>query len=231
MAPDYPRTVLCIDDNDTLLRMLRTVLSSVGYRVLTSTSPRQGLELGLQDVVDAVVLDYEMPDLNGAEVAALLKHGRPALPVVMHSAHPPQTLGTAIRFIEAFVPKGSAGMLVAELERVLRPVSQVTLPRRFPRYPFYVPITAFLDCGGEILMVRGMALDLAEGGTAGMLERELPKGEVVSLNLQLPESDPLEHLNAQVRYRNGAAHGFQFVDLSNLQQEQLRLWCSRLAAS
>jgi hypothetical protein len=136
-----------------------------------------------------------------------------------------------VRYVDAFVPKGSAGMLVAELERVLRPVSQVTSARRFPRYPFYVPITAYLEHGGEIMLVRGMALDLAEGGTAGMLERELPKGEVVSLNLLLPESDPLEHLNAQVRYRNGAAHGFQFVDLSEPQQQQLRLWCQRLATS
>ena len=231
MAPDYPRTVLCVDDNDTLLRMLRTVLSSVGYRVLGATSPREGVQLALQDAVDAVVLDYEMPELNGAEVAALLKHGRPGLPIVMHSAHPPQALGTSVRFIDGFVPKGSAGMLIAELERVLRPASHVPAPRRYPRYPLYVPVVAYLDYSGEIQLVHGIALDLAEGGMAGMLERELRKGEVVSLNLQLPECGPLEHLNAQVRYRNGASHGFQFVDLSNPVQEEVRRCCQLLATS
>jgi CheY-like chemotaxis protein len=232
MAPDHPRTVLCIDDNETLLRMLRTVLSSVGHRVLGVTSPREGVQLALQDVVDAVVLDYEMPELNGAEVAAVLKQGRATLPIVMHSAHPPQILGAAVRYIDAFVPKGSVGMLIAELERVLKPASHVPAPRRFPRYPLYVPLAAYMDDrGGEFQLVHGIALDLAEGGMGGMLERELPKGEVVSLNLQLPECGTIEHLNAQVRYRNGASHGFQFVDLSNPVQEELRRCCQWLASS
>lgn len=56
-----------------------------GYRVLTASSGRRGIELVNENVVDAVVVDYEMPEMNGYDVALALKRTQPDLPIVLFS--------------------------------------------------------------------------------------------------------------------------------------------------
>jgi CheY-like chemotaxis protein len=227
MSVESAKTVLCIDDNESVLRMLATILGSVGYRVLTVTTGREGMEIAVHQFVNAVVLDYEMPDLSGAEVAALLKQARPTLPIVMFSAHAPQVLGEAVRYIDAFVEKAEAGTLLAELARVLRPV-EVTSKRRFPRYPVQAPVAVNVTKPSGITTVQGIAVDVAEGGMGGLLEGDVEPGDVVSVNLQIPEC-PLRGLRAQVRYRNGASYGFEFIDLTAPQQFDVKRCLQKLS--
>jgi len=88
------RTVLCIDDDNGVLRYERALLERSGYNVLTSISAEQGLTLAMMSQVDAVVLDYHMPGMNGHEVAAAIKSCRPEILIVMFSASeiPEETL-------------------------------------------------------------------------------------------------------------------------------------------
>jgi len=80
------RTVLCIDDDTGVLRYERALLERSGYSVLTTVSPEQGLALAMMSRLDAVVLDYHMPGMNGHEVAAAIKSCRPEILIVMFSA-------------------------------------------------------------------------------------------------------------------------------------------------
>ena len=75
------KTILCIDDDSSILELRRRVLESSGYGVLTAPSGKDGLELVSQGTkVDLVLLDYLMPGMNGDEVAENLKSKFPALP-------------------------------------------------------------------------------------------------------------------------------------------------------
>ena len=67
------KTVLCVDDTAYVLQMLDMFLTAVGYRVLTASNGREALELISAFAVSAAILDYEMPDLSGLEVAQILK--------------------------------------------------------------------------------------------------------------------------------------------------------------
>jgi CheY-like chemotaxis protein len=58
------RTLLCVDDDANALLTRRLVLESQGYKVLVSTSGRTAVDLAHEHEIDAVVLDYQMPD-NG----------------------------------------------------------------------------------------------------------------------------------------------------------------------
>ncbi len=49
--------------------MRKAFLESHGYRVLVASSGREGLGLLEKHKVDAVVLDYRMPEMDGGEVA------------------------------------------------------------------------------------------------------------------------------------------------------------------
>ncbi|MGD0507535.1 MAG: response regulator [Terriglobales bacterium] len=88
------RTVLCIDDDAGVLRYEKALLERSGYNVLTAASPEQGLALAMMSRLDAVVLDYHMPGMNGHEVAAAIKRYRPEILIVMFSASeiPEETL-------------------------------------------------------------------------------------------------------------------------------------------
>jgi CheY-like chemotaxis protein len=80
------RTILCIDDDNSILRYERSLLERSGYIVLTTASAQQGLALAMKFQLDAVVLDYHMPEMSGHEVAAAIKRRRPEIRIVMFSA-------------------------------------------------------------------------------------------------------------------------------------------------
>jgi CheY-like chemotaxis protein len=80
-------TILCIDDDAMKLLLRKTLLQSVGYSVITASTGLDALTLFQQWPVAAVVVDFQMPEMNGAEVAAEMKRLRPEVPIIMLSAH------------------------------------------------------------------------------------------------------------------------------------------------
>ncbi|MCX8069956.1 MAG: response regulator [Thermodesulfovibrionales bacterium] len=70
---DKKTTVLCIDDNEEILDYLKEVLESAGYNVITTTSGKKGIESAVAHIPDLIILDIMMPDMNGFEVAHILK--------------------------------------------------------------------------------------------------------------------------------------------------------------
>jgi CheY-like chemotaxis protein len=100
-----PATILCIDDEPKGLTVRKVLLESKGYEVLTATSGREGLAIFARHRVPAVVLDYGMPEMNGAEVAAALKRIDPAVRILLYSAYinlPKDEL----RWVDAYATKG-----------------------------------------------------------------------------------------------------------------------------
>jgi CheY-like chemotaxis protein len=105
MIPTCPhkKVILCIDDDDAILRYEKALLERHGYDVLAATSGEQGLRLLAMCHCDAVLLDYEMPGMKGHEVASEIKLRQPDLVIILLSgsevpmqAHP---------LVDAFVPK------------------------------------------------------------------------------------------------------------------------------
>lgn len=93
------RTVLAIDDNAGLLELMRVILGEAGCNVLTATHGAQGLQLLGQaaGAVDVVLLDYQMPVLNGAQVLAGVRQLAPAVKVVGLSGADPNELPPEFR--------------------------------------------------------------------------------------------------------------------------------------
>jgi CheY-like chemotaxis protein len=79
-------TILCIDDHWNGLIGRKLLLESNGYNVLEATGGDEGLRLFLSHVVDAVVLDYQMPGMNGDAVAAKMKRAKSHVPIMLLSA-------------------------------------------------------------------------------------------------------------------------------------------------
>ena len=101
------KVLLCIDDELNGLLIRRMLLESQGYEVLIATSVQQGLTLFEHEQVDAVVLDYYMPVMDGGHLAEELKKLRPGVPIVMLSAF--ITLpDEAVSHTDAYIIKGEA---------------------------------------------------------------------------------------------------------------------------
>lgn len=75
--------LLCIDDYQTALAGWCLYLQGEGYRVTGASTPQEGLEIFATQPVDAVVLDYQMPELTGDAVAATMKKMKPDVPIIM----------------------------------------------------------------------------------------------------------------------------------------------------
>lgn len=77
--------ILVVEDNATTARNLRVFLEAEGYRVRHAASGREALEQFGRAPGDLVLLDLNLPDLDGLEVCRSLR-SRSAVPVVMLTA-------------------------------------------------------------------------------------------------------------------------------------------------
>jgi CheY-like chemotaxis protein len=79
--------ILCIDDEDLGLEIRKMVLEREGFTVLTAKDGQSGIAVFDAEQIDAVVLDYAMPGMDGGKVAAILRQRRPDIPIMMLSAY------------------------------------------------------------------------------------------------------------------------------------------------
>src|ERR1700729_1397069 len=96
------------------------VLEREGFTVLTAKDGRTGIAVFDTEQIDAVVLDYAMPGLDGGEVGAILRQGRPDIPILMLSAYvalPEEVM----RVVSVSATKGEGAFtLVAKLKELLQ---------------------------------------------------------------------------------------------------------------
>ena len=75
--------ILVVDDEADVREMLADVLTSRGHCVSLSAGGREALRRFEQERYDLVITDLGMPDLNGWEVARVIKAIRPSMPVLL----------------------------------------------------------------------------------------------------------------------------------------------------
>ena len=120
-----PHLVLCVDDERIGLQVRKILLERAGYRVLTASDGSAGLQLFSNEPVEAVVLDYSMPGMNGGEVALRMRQTKPHIPILLLSAYiglPPEVLST----VDMYMTKGEGPpILLQKLSSLLQPLSNV----------------------------------------------------------------------------------------------------------
>jgi CheY-like chemotaxis protein len=87
--PGTSKTVLLIEDSPAQALMLKFQLEEEGLRVLWARNGRAGVDMALQWLPDAIVLDVEMPGMNGFEACKRIKADVQtcSIPVVMLTVH------------------------------------------------------------------------------------------------------------------------------------------------
>jgi CheY-like chemotaxis protein len=136
MIPEPPSTpiILLVDDELEQLWLRAQVMQSLGFPVHTADNPSDAIFMMADEAlekVELVVLDYNMPGINGCDLADTLKLMRPELKIILYSGASdiPRNEMTSI---DTFVSKadGMSALIaeVAELTHVI--MNSPTVARR-----------------------------------------------------------------------------------------------------
>ncbi len=177
------RTVLVVEDEDSIRRVIEFTLQEAGYAVLTAADGAAGLELATREGVDLIVSDVRMPGMDGVELLARVKAMNPDLPAVLLTAH--GTIDTAVDAMKLgafdFLTKPfERGQLLRVVEKALDDASL----RAENRYLRDVVRERFsfehLIAGSRAMRaVTEMAARVAQSDTTVLLEGESGTGKEV----------------------------------------------------
>jgi two-component system response regulator GlrR len=111
--------ILVVDDDATLLSLLKMRLKSTGHTVDTAETGWDGLSKLEHADYDVVLLDYMMPGITGLTVLQHIQARRPSVPVVMMTGH------TSSQVVAQALAGGARACLVkpvdpVELEQALQ---------------------------------------------------------------------------------------------------------------
>jgi FixJ family two-component response regulator len=167
VTPDNP-IVFLVDDDPRVREALCSLISSVGLRVAAFSSAAEFLEFEKPDAPSCLVLDLELPDVNGLELQRELAGGE-APPIIFITGH--ADVPSSVRAMKAgaieFLPKpfgeqellqaigaavaldGTARQKRSELAELKKGYSSLT-PREREVLPFVVAGFANKETGAEL---------------------------------------------------------------------------------
>ncbi len=149
------KVVLCIDDEAPALNLRKLVLEYRGFTVLTALNGEDGLSILDSQHIDAAVVDYSMPGMNGGVVAAEIRRRKPRLPVIMLTAYNfvSETLSNSV---DIFIVKGEdPDLLVKSLDSLIRIRSHSHPELENPYVVFADSSRRYLDCTDGVCELLG----------------------------------------------------------------------------
>jgi DNA-binding response OmpR family regulator len=105
-SPAPSRRILLVEDDPDAAMFFRDVLTGRGgYAVTHTADPAVALSLATRETWGLLLTDLHLPGMTGLELLAAVRAARPALPVMMVSAHDPALLHLPCGFPDAFLHK------------------------------------------------------------------------------------------------------------------------------
>ena len=119
------QTILVIDDEKDILKLLQYNLEKEGYQVLLSKTGEEGLELARNKRPDLIILDLMLPGIDGLEVCKLLKaqnatNHTPVLMLTAKSTETDQIVGLELGASDYIVKPFSVKVVLARVKNIFR---------------------------------------------------------------------------------------------------------------
>jgi two-component system response regulator GlrR len=141
--------LLCVDDDQQSLSVRRVFLEAFGFDVTTCSSPKLSLRYADLTPYSAAIVDFQMPEMNGGELAEELKKRHPQMPIVILSALSALPDGTPDSY-DAFLCKGESGFALVNKVQELISTSEkdeTVMERKRPGVIRRVPAMAGIVAG------------------------------------------------------------------------------------
>ncbi|MFN2386501.1 MAG: response regulator [Thermoanaerobaculia bacterium] len=183
------RTVLIVDDDESIRKLLRFELEPYGIRVLESENGARGVELARAEKPDAILLDVLMPGLDGWQTLRELKDSPEtrSIPVLLLSVVEDRAFGFSLGAFDYLLKPLNRADLFETLERagVLASRGYVLLVDDDP------DLRTLLS---QELAGVGYRVRTAAGGEAALAELEHERPSAVLLDLNMPPPDGFDVL-------------------------------------
>jgi CheY-like chemotaxis protein len=107
MLPAQPKAhrILVVDDEPLMRESIKRALDFGGNLIETAATGKEALACFEKDKFDLLVLDYEMPDMRGDELALLVKALDPKQPIAMVTAYPKTLAGNLLTDVDSILSK------------------------------------------------------------------------------------------------------------------------------
>jgi len=120
------KIILCVDDNEQELSVLKFMLSTNGYRVISASNGIDAIDIFADTAVDLVLSDYAMPQMNGAQLVTRLKQTASHVPMILLGD--PQKMGDQFHGADALLPKKTCSP-----QELLERIKVMSARKRGPR--------------------------------------------------------------------------------------------------
>ena len=124
-----PQTILVVDDEPQIVRLVRAYLQESGFRVVTASDGQQALYVARHEKPDLIVLDITMPHIDGLEFTRRIR-SETNTPIIMLTARAEETdrivglqMGADDYVTKPFSPRELVARVQAVLRRVQGPPS------------------------------------------------------------------------------------------------------------
>jgi len=103
------KIILCVDDNEQDLSVLKFMLATNGYRVVSANNGQEAIGIFADIAVDLVLTDFSMPLMNGDQLVRSLKQISSHVPMIVLGD--PQKMGDHIAAADAVLAKKNCSPL------------------------------------------------------------------------------------------------------------------------
>jgi signal transduction histidine kinase/CheY-like chemotaxis protein len=197
-------SVLIVDDNDTNRHILETQLKAWGMTTTSASSGRQALEKVKQGRFDVILLDLQMPEMDGVTLAREIRKNA-QVPLILLSSSGSVEIGEAGSFFRYQIPKPVKQSLLfdALLEVAGRAVPDVhkTVARKFdPGMASRQPLRILLAEDNSVNQKVGLLMlgnlgyraDIADNGLQVLDAVKKVNYDLIFMDVQMPEMDGIE---------------------------------------
>jgi CheY-like chemotaxis protein len=212
--------LLIVEDDIASLELMDEVFTSLKAKVRPVSDSREAAGLVEKEKFDGIFLDLEMPNLNGFDLARLIRKSswNKSTPIIIVTGRDErQTMQEAFAMGATFFLQKPVDR--QKLNILFRSVQGGMLENR--RRSTRVPIQTEVTCEMGSRTVRGVTWNLSQGGIqveAGSLR----PGATMRLSFRLPVSDIPINADGTVVWADDRRQGIQFTKVSTQNQQSIR---------
>jgi two-component system cell cycle sensor histidine kinase/response regulator CckA len=251
VLPTGTETILLVEDDEALRKVTISLLQSGGYKMLEADNAVSAINISdrFDGNIDLLLSDVILPGKSGPDLALEIKRNRPNIKFLYASGYTgdmiahqgvldpgttllskpfsKETLLTTVREVldKGMQPPPSIDTFCRGLARdhSQLALNELRNSRRHLRFKLNVDATVHSSTQGHVL---ANTLDISESGLSAILPIELPLGEIVELDFQLPILRV--RVVASVREHYRLRYGFEFVEPDDATLRTIRESCALL---
>jgi CheY-like chemotaxis protein len=215
-----PLKLLVVEDDLASLELMTEVFTSLKAEVRPISDSEKAVAVVNQEKFDGIFLDLEMPNLNGFDLARLIRKSswNKTTPIVVVTGREErQTMQNAFAIGATFFLQKPVDR--QKLSALFRTVSGGMIENR--RKSVRVPLQSDVTCTVGSRTARGVSWNLSQGGMQVEVA-DLKPNDTVRLSFQLPVSGIVIDAAGIVVWANATRQGIQFTNVSAQSQQSIR---------